>query len=201
MHEVAEFGPHMHSEMPQPETHSGGRLFWITGLSGAGKTTVAMQLHERLIELGRETILLDGDEVRALFGSDLGHEPADRQTSAWRNARMCAALAEAGFDVVCATISMFAAVRGWLRERVPGYCEVYLRVPLEERAERDPKGLYARSRESGAGMVGLEQRCEFPSSPDLLIDNHGETTPARAVEQILARAPHTTRDPVPSATS
>ncbi|MFT4538062.1 MAG: adenylylsulfate kinase-like enzyme [Planctomycetota bacterium] len=190
----------------QPDIHDdepilSGRVFWITGLSGSGKTTVAMQLHQRWIELGNETLLLDGDEVRSLFGSDLGHEAEDREVSAWRNARMCVSLAEAGFDVICATISMFEDVRSWLRENAPGYLEIFLRVPEQERRTRDPKGLYEQASSNQGLMAGLNQSCDLPVAPDLILDNHDDLTPKICVERILELAHSSTSARVPAATS
>jgi adenylylsulfate kinase len=159
-----------------------GRTYWITGLSGAGKTTLAERLQGELIRSGEEVLLLDGDRVRGLFGDDLGHDSEARRRSAWRNARLCRALASEGFQVICATISMFHEVRAWARANVPGYTEIYLRVPEEERRRRDPKGLYR----TPTDMAGLDQECELPDRPDFCFDNHGATTIDRVVAELVA---------------
>ena len=94
----------------QPEAErdaSSGRVFWITGLSGAGKTSVGRQLSARLRAAGRAVIFLDGDALRAVVAQDLGYSESNRRRSAMRNARLCRLLAEQGSDVVCATISLF----------------------------------------------------------------------------------------------
>lgn len=162
-----------------------GRVFWITGLSGAGKTTLGTELWRRLRDSGRPALLLDGDALRGVIAEDLGHSLVNRSKSAWRNARLCKMLAEQGQDVICTTISMFHAVRHWNRENIPGYREIYLRVPMHELQRRDPKGIYTAARRGGArDVVGLDVPAELPESPDLIIDNFGELNCHVAVEKI-----------------
>ena len=166
-------------------THPVGRVFWITGLSGAGKTTLGMELWRRLRESGRPAILLDGDALREVIAEDLGHSLANRRKSAWRNARLCKVLAEQGQDVICPTISMFHAVQRWNREHIPGYQEIYLRVPMDELQRRDAKGIYAAAQRGDlCDVVGLDIPAELPESPDLVLDNFGELDRQIAVDQI-----------------
>ena len=103
-----------------------GRVYWITGLSGAGKTTLGRELVQRLRAAGRPAIFLDGDMLREVIAEDLGHNLANRRKSAMRNARLCRMLASQGADVVCPTISMFHEVQRWNRENIPAYREIYL---------------------------------------------------------------------------
>jgi len=168
--------------VPEPEA-SPGRVFWITGLSGAGKTTLGRELSNRLRAAGHPVTFLDGDALRSVIAEDLGHSKEDRRRSAMRNARLCRLLAEQGADVVCATISLFHEVQRWNRENIPGYREIYLRVPLEELQRRDSKGIYAGARRD---VVGLDVPAEAPEAPDLVLDNHGDLDVATAVDLILA---------------
>ncbi len=164
-----------------------GRVFWITGLSGAGKTTLGQELCGRLRAKGRPVIFLDGDVLRAAISEDLGHSAGDRRQSAMRNACLCRLLAAQDTDVVCATISLFHDVQRWNRENIPGYREIYLRVPIDEIRRRDSKGLFARSpRGDARNVVGIDVPAEAPEAPDLLLDNYGELDVATAVERILA---------------
>jgi glutamine kinase len=174
----------------QPEAErnaSPGRVFWITGLSGAGKTTLGEELRSRLAALGHPVVFLDGDALRAAIGQDLGHGAADRRLSAMRNARLCGLLAEQGTDVICATISLFHEVQRWNRENIPGYYEIYLRVPMDELRRRDEKGLYAGAdRGEARNVVGLDLPAEFPEAPDLVLDHFGEFDVTSAADRILA---------------
>jgi glutamine kinase len=174
----------------QPEAEneaSLGRVFWITGLSGAGKTTVGQELWDRLRATGRPVFFLDGDVLRSAIAEDLGHTADNRRTSAMRNARLCQLLAGQGADVVCATISLFHEVQRWNRENIPGYHEIYLRVPLDELRRRNTKGIYAGAHGGDArDVVGLDVPAEIPETPDLVIDNHGAIGVTRAVDRILA---------------
>src|SRR5271156_6918730 len=164
-----------------------GRVFWITGLSGAGKTTLGQELWSRLRAAGRTVTFLDGDALRSVIAEDLGHSAGDRRRSAMRNARLCRLLAEQGSDVVCATISLFHEVQGWNRENIPGYREIYLRVPIDELRRRDSKGIYAGAQRGDArDVVGLDLLAEAPEAPDLVLDNYGPLDVATAVDRILA---------------
>ncbi len=174
----------------QPEAEqeaSPGRVFWITGLSGSGKTTLGRELWNRLRAAGRPATFLDGDALRAVIAEDLDHSAGNRRRSAMRNARLCRLLAEQGADVVCATISLFHEVQRWNRKNIPGYREIYLRVPIEELRRRDSKGIYAGvQRGDTRDVVGLDVPAEAPEAPDLILDNYGALDVATAVDRILA---------------
>jgi glutamine kinase len=174
-------------QRPVQRAASPGRVYWITGLSGAGKTAVGRELWTRLHGAGRPVIFLDGDALRAAIAEDLGHTAANRRRSAMRNARLCQLLAAQGADVVCATISLFHEVHAWNRENIPGYREIYLQVPMEELRRRDTKGIYTRADHGEAhDVVGLDVAAEFPEEPDLVLDNYGALDVATAVDRIMA---------------
>ena len=152
------------------EKVSPGHVYWITGLSGAGKTTLGQELSRRLRAAGQRVIFLDGDALRSAIAEDLGHSAGERRRAAMRNARLCLLLAEQGADVVCATISLFYEVQRWNRENIPGYREIYLRVPMDELRRRDSKGIYASAQRGEArDVVGIDVLAEVPEAPDLVI--------------------------------
>jgi len=151
------------------------KVFWITGLSGAGKTTFALKLASKLRSMGRLVVLLDGDELREIFKrngeSHARYKRADRVCLAFQYAKLCKMLSKQGVTVVIATISLFAEVHKWNRANILGYFEVYLRVPIEELKRRDPKGIY-RSYFAGelSNVAGLDLDIDEPESADLVLD-------------------------------
>jgi adenylylsulfate kinase-like enzyme len=162
-----------------------GTVVWITGLSGAGKTTVSKYLKPLFEEHGLPVIQLDGDELRRLFAAHVGHLPEERLKLAEFYAALCQSIAASGVHVICATISMFHSVRDWNRSNIAKYVEVYLRVPSQELKARDPKGLYRlAANQKNHNMVGVESAWDEPRTPDLIIDNFGAETADRAASKI-----------------
>lgn len=164
-----------------------GKVYWLTGLSGAGKTTIGRLWYEDLRRRGVPAVFLDGDELRQVFGDDLGFTESDRRKSAMRNARLCALLSRQGLTAVCCTISMFDSVRSWNRENIPGYFEVYVKVTMDTLRRRDQKGLYSGD---GGDVAGVNIEVEEPKTPDLILENDGQITPAEQVERLRAAAEH-----------
>lgn len=152
-----------------------GSVIWITGLSGAGKSTVAQQVVQRLRAEGRPAIFLDGDDLREVFGAvtpnEENHGREARISLALQYARLCRVLASQSHTVVIATISLFREVHEWNRRHLPGYFEVYLKVPLEELKRRDPKGIY-RKHQAGElkHVAGLDLEVDEPKQPDLVVE-------------------------------
>jgi adenylylsulfate kinase-like enzyme len=167
---------------------SKGRTIWITGLSGAGKSTLAVDLTGRLRALGQAVVMLDGDELREVFGAAnaQSHSRERRLTLAMQYACLCRVIAKQGMTVVIATISLFREVLVWNRENLPGYFEVYLKVPLEELRRRDSKGIY-RAFDAGklANVTGLDLSIDEPEAADLIFEFlPGQTVDAMVDELI-----------------
>lgn len=164
------------------------RLLWFTGLSAAGKTTIATRLDRRLHALGRHTFLLDGDAMRQGLSNDLGFSDDDRVENIRRAGEVARLMVEAGLIVLAAFISPFRADRRLVRGLFPQgqFAEIFVDAPLAVAEARDPKGLYRRAR---AGEIprftGIDSPYEPPESAELRIDT---TTlgPDEAVELILA---------------
>ena len=158
------------------------RVYWLTGLSGAGKTTIGKLLYQKLRAQQDNVVFLDGDQLRQVFGDDLGYTPEQRLKSAMRNARLCKLLFDQGLDVVCCTISMFDSVRDWNRTHIPGYCEIYLKASMETLRRRDQKGLYSQGEND---VAGVHFAIEEPKAPDLILCNDGEKTPEEQAQKIM----------------
>ena len=163
-----------------------GKVYWITGLSGAGKTTIGTRLFERLREAKPNVFRLDGDVGRWAYNDKVGYSREERLDGAYRNARVCKMIADQGIDVVCCTISMYDEVRAWNRENMENYKEVYLEVPLEVLIKRDQKGHYTSVRKGAVkDGVGMDLKLEFPKHPDVRVTNDGTLTPDEVVAKIL----------------
>ncbi len=161
-------------------------VYWITGLSGAGKTTIGKLLYEKIRMTDLNTVFLDGDTLREVFGNDLGYSREERRKCAMRYARLCAMLQEQGLNVICCTISMFDSVREWNRENIQNYVEVYVKASMDTLRKRDQKGLYSgRTQEVMNGVVGIHMEFEEPKSSDLILENEGDVPPEEQVKRIL----------------
>ncbi len=169
-------------------TRPGGLVVWMTGLSGAGKTTLAHALHDRLRQRGVAAVVLDGDRLRAGLCRDLGFSAADRHEQNRRAAEVAALMADAGLVVIAALISPYAADRAAARALRPpgGFIEVHLDASLAECEARDAKGLYRRAR-TGAlpGFTGIDAPYEPPAAPELRLPT-GRCRVEEAVAAVLA---------------
>jgi len=149
---------------------------WLTGLSGAGKSTVACALERRLLDMGHTSYVLDGDNVRHGLNGDLGFSPADRSENIRRIAEVARLMNDAGLIVITAFISPYRQDRE-LARRVVGpaaFLEVYVNTPIEVCEKRDPKGMYDKARKGELpGFTGVSAPYEEPEQPELCIDTTG----------------------------
>jgi bifunctional enzyme CysN/CysC len=148
-------------------------MLWFTGLSGAGKSTIANILEKKLHALGKHTFVLDGDNVRHGLNRDLGFTEADRVENIRRVAEVAKLFVEAGLITMVAFISPFRAEREMARELVgpEEFIEVFVDTPLEICEQRDPKGLYKKARRGDLrNFTGLDSPYEAPSNPELTLD-------------------------------
>ena len=166
------------------------RVIWITGLSGAGKTTLSKKLALKLRADGEQVILLDGDELREVFGAVLNSSKnfgrKGRLDLGMHYSHLCKLLAKQGVTVIIATIALFHEIHKWNRANIPRYFEVYLRVPLDELRRRDPKGIYKRF-DNGElrNIAGLDLKVDEPVSPDLCIDFSDNLDSDQALSALL----------------
>jgi bifunctional enzyme CysN/CysC len=153
-------------------------LLWFTGLSGAGKSTIADQLEKKLHALGKHTFVLDGDNVRHGLNHDLGFTEADRVENIRRVAEVAKLFVEAGLITLVSFISPFRAEREMARELVaPGeFIEIFVNTPLDACERRDPKGLYKKARRGELqNFTGLDSPYEPPTNPELILDALSES--------------------------
>lgn len=147
-------------------------IYWFTGLSGAGKTTLSLGVAEFLRARGASCLVLDGDILRAGLCSDLGFSPEDRTENIRRASEVARLAAQQGHLCLCAFITPYQATRTALRQRLGAlYHEIFVKCPLENCMARDPKQNYARARQSGANnYTGLGAPYEPPAAPDLCVE-------------------------------
>lgn len=168
------------------------KVIWITGLSGAGKSTLAYEIVAPLRAAGEAVVMLDGDELREVFGAVAtnadNHGREGRLALAMQYAHLCRVIAAQGLTVVIATISLFREVHAWNRAHLPGYFEVYLKVPVDELRRRDPKGIYRRF-DAGelTHVAGLDLSIDEPEAADWAVEFAPERPVAALAEDLLNR--------------
>ena len=164
------------------------RIVWLTGLSGAGKSTIANLVEQRLHALGKHTYLLDGDNVRHGLNRDLGFTEADRVENIRRVAEVARLMLDAGLITLVSFISPFRAERDMARALAgpDEFVEVFVDTPLAVAEERDPKGLYKKARKGELKhFTGIDSPYEPPAQPELRIDTVAES-PEAAADRIVA---------------
>jgi len=169
--------------------HQRPAVLWFTGLSGAGKSTIANLVEKKLHRMNRHTFLLDGDNVRHGLNKDLGFTDADRVENIRRIGEVAKLMTDAGLIVITAFISPFRAERQLVRDMMEEgeFLEIYIDTPLQVAEHRDVKGLYKKARSGKlANFTGVDSPYEPPQAPEIHI-NTGAMTPAQAASLIVDR--------------
>ncbi len=162
-----------------------GFTLWFTGLSGAGKTTIAVALAEELLRRGLKVERLDGDIVRQSLTRDLGFTKEDRDKNIERVTFVAKLLSRNGVAVLASFISPYRAVRQKVREETTNFIEVFVEVPLDEAIERDVKGLYKKALAGEIeNFTGVSDPYEDPLEPEIRVPTHQETV-QESVQRIL----------------
>lgn len=150
-------------------------VIWLVGMSGAGKTTIGRALYASLKKDRPQTVLIDGDEIRALFRHDQqadAYSIAGRRVNAERIQALCAWLDSQQIDIVCCILSVFPGIGDENRKKFSSYKEIFVDVPLDTLVKRDNKGLYQSAlRGEQKNVVGIDIEYQTPLAPDLVIRN------------------------------
>ncbi len=163
-------------------------VIWITGLSGAGKTTLARKVLTGLRDRGINSVLLDGDEVRDAFQDQcVSYDRASRLVNARRICQLARMLSNQDITIVVATISLFHEIHDWNRANFSYYWEVFIQTPLDQCRLRDCKNIYGtRGNGLAENVVGVGLVPEFPRHPDMVVENTGDLDEVSAIaEQII----------------
>lgn len=150
-----------------------GIVVWFTGLSGSGKSTIAVEVERELIKAGKAVYRLDGDNIRHGLNSDLGFSEEDRNENIRRIAEVAALMKEAGLITLASFISPFQRMRDFACEKAgqESFIEIYVKADVETCAKRDPKGLYDKAKQGEIdNFTGISSPYEEPKNPDLVID-------------------------------
>lgn len=168
------------------------RIIWFTGLSGAGKSTIANILDQKLFALGNHTMLLDGDNLRHGLNRDLGFTEADRVENIRRVGEVAKLMVDSGLIVICSFISPYKAERDMVRSLVAegDFIEVFVNTPIEECMRRDPKGLYSKAKEGKIkNFTGIDAPYEAPERPEIRLETVGHR-PDELADQIVELLRH-----------
>ncbi|MFO7820336.1 MAG: adenylyl-sulfate kinase [Halanaerobacter sp.] len=163
-----------------------GRVIWLTGLSGSGKSTIAVEVERELLKKGRAVYRLDGDNIRHGLNSDLGFSAQDRDENIRRIAEVAALFKDAGLIVLASFISPYQEMRDFARQRAQGdFIEIYVKADLETCASRDPKGLYEKAKRGEIeNFTGVSAPYEEPTDPELVIDT-AQLSVEKSVQEVL----------------
>ncbi len=161
-------------------------MLWFTGLSGSGKSTIAVRVHEELVRRGVEAEYIDGDALREVFPAT-GFTREEREEHLRRTGYMASRLAAHGVMVVASFVSPYRESRAFIRKLCPAFAEIYVSTPLEECERRDVKGLYARARRGEIrNFTGIDDPYEVPEHPELTLDTRLLSV-AQSVATVLER--------------
>lgn len=149
-----------------------GKLIWITGLSGAGKTTIGKKVYEILKKKFNNCVFIDGDIIREMFDNDLNYDIGDRFKNAIRISKLCEFLTSQNIHVICATMSLFKEIHEMNRLKIKNYYEIFIDVEISELIRRDQKGLYSKVKNGDIeNVIGVDLSYDKPSKPFLTIKN------------------------------
>lgn len=162
-----------------------GTTYWITGLSGAGKTTIGKRLYQYILQKKSNVVFLDGDILREVYQAG-DYTLEGRKKLAYQHGRLCRMLNQQGIDVVICVIAMFDECRDWNRDEISNYQEIYLKVPIEELIQRDQKQLYSRAlRNEIENVMGINMDYDEPKQPDVVIENYGKNKPEMVLKRLV----------------
>ncbi len=163
-------------------------VIWITGPSGAGKTTLANALHEKLEEMGYTAEVLDGDGIRSKLYPDLGFSREEREMHNKVVVHFAETLARNGVIAIVSVIAPYRSSREYARKEIKNFMEVYLKCPVDVRIKRDPKGLYNKALKGELKeLTGLDGVYEEPENPELVLHTHRMSV-EEEVEAVIRKA-------------
>tara|TARA_A100001388_G_C28458591_1_gene352148 strand:+ start:36 stop:578 length:543 start_codon:yes stop_codon:yes gene_type:complete len=163
-----------------------GDIYWITGLAGAGKSSIGKLFFNKIKTVEPNTIFLDGDELRSIFNVKNSFSIDSRISLSYSYSKICNFLANQNLNVVIATISMFEEIRTWNKKNIHNYNEIYIKVPMNILLKRDQKKLYSRAIEGKIdNVIGIDIKVDEPKHPDLICVNDGSKSLNELADEIF----------------
>ena len=163
-----------------------GNVYWITGLSGAGKTSIGKLFFKKIKQEEPNTIFLDGDELRMILNVEPSFSTENRLAASYMYSKLCNLFANQESNVVIATISMFEEIRAWSKKNILNYNEVYIKVPMNILIKRDQKSLYSKAIKGEINnVIGIDIQFNEPMNPDLICMNDGSKSIQKIAEEIF----------------
>ena len=165
-------------------------VIWITGISGAGKTTLADEVAKYFLKNHQKNVRLDGDQLRTILGSkeelENNYSRESRLKLALRYSALCKLLVDQNIFIIISTISMFKEVHIWNRENLKNYFEVFLKVPIEEIKKRDSKNLYQKFKNGEINNIaGLDLKIDEPQNPNLILEFYKGLSVEKCVLEVI----------------
>ncbi len=166
-----------------------GTLYWFTGLSGAGKSTIAQAVYKKLKKKSPNLVLLDGDSMRAALNlTSKNYDTESRKKIGITYSKISELLTNQGIDVIFATVAMYDEIRLRNRQRINKYIEIYVKVPIDILIARDKKNLYSKFQTNKVNnVVGMDIKFEEPKNPDIVLNNNGQTSPKELADIVITK--------------
>ena len=163
-----------------------GDIYWITGLAGAGKSSIGKLFFNKIKTVEPNTIFLDGDELRSIFNVKNSFSIDSRISLSYSYSKICNFLANQNLNVVIATISMFEEIRTWNKKNIHNYNEIYIKVPMNILLKRDQKKLYSRAIDGEIdNVIGIDIKVDEPKNPNLICVNDGSKSLNELADEIF----------------
>ena len=160
-----------------------GRLFWITGLSGSGKTTIAEKIKEKISKKYGPTLTISGDDLRKIFNYNKFSKKI-RLRYALSYSEFCKYITDQNINVIISTVSLFHKVRKWNRSNINNYIEIYVKADISELIKKKKKYFYKGSHKN---IIGKNLKAEFPKKPDVVIENNFDKSLTELSKELLKK--------------